>query len=122
MGVVRAKVQEPIIEVLEQREYAVLYRERTDGGVSLVHRHYLGCDDFMDIIYISDDGFLYVYHVHGRHSEDYLKLFLDGETAEQIRKEIMDVKAFDDFNKLFEKLLKTQFCEGKKSGQYRICP
>jgi len=124
VSVVRANIQQPIMEVLEQNEYAVLYRERFHKGVRLVHKHYLsGCDYFADVIYIGDDGFLDIYHVQGRlRSEEYLSLFLDSETAEQIRKDVMSVKTFEDLYRLFDRLLKTTFCESKeKPWLYRIC-
>jgi len=120
---VSVDIQQPIKEVLEQNEYAVLYRERFHKGVKLVHKHYLGCDYFADVIYIGDDGFLDIYHVQGRlRSEEYLSLFLDSETAEQIRKEVMSVTSFEDLYRLFDRLLKTTFCESKeKPWLYRIC-
>jgi hypothetical protein len=123
VSVVRAKVQGPIMEVLEQREYAVLYRERFHKGVRLVLKHYLSdCDYFADVIYIGDDRYLDVYHVQGRLSrEEYLSLFLDSETAEQIRKEVMSVKTFEDLYKLFDSLLKATFCKSEKPWLYRIC-
>jgi hypothetical protein len=127
MSVVRAKVQGPKIEVLEQREYVVLYRERFHEGVGLVYTHYLSsCDHFSDIIYIGDDGYLWVFHTSSlaRVREDYLSLFLDDETTEQIRNEVWSVKTFDDFFKLMDKLLKTPFCESGKMPKpwlYRIC-
>jgi hypothetical protein len=119
----RAKVQGPIMEVLERREYAVLYRERTVGGVKLVLKHYLSdCDYFADIVYIGDDGYLDVYHVRTLDREDYLRVFLDSETAEQIRKEVMSVKTFEDFYKLLDSLLRATFCNSEKQPRlYRIC-
>jgi len=120
MGVVRAKVQGPIMEVLERREYAVLYRERTVGGVELVLKHYLSdCDYFADVVYIGDDGYLNIYHVRTLDREDYLKLYLDDRTATEIRREVMNAKTFEDFYKLLDSLLKTTFC--KSESGYRIC-
>jgi len=119
-SVVRAKLQRPVIEVLAETSYAVLFRQRFNHGIRLVHRHYLGCDYFEDAIYISDDGFLNVYYTNGRAEEDYLKLFLDDETAEQIRKEVMNVKTFEDFYRLMDMLLRATFCDAGHD-KYRIC-
>jgi hypothetical protein len=118
--VVRAKLQRPVIEVLEETGNTVTFRKRVDFGVMLVHRHYLGCDYFEDVIYLSDDGFLNVYHVNDETDEDYLKVYLDRETAEQIRREIMSAKTFEDFARLMDMLLKATFCDAGHD-KYRIC-
>ena len=121
-SIVRAKLQRPVMEVLEQNGHAVLYREKFHNGVRLVYRQYLtGCDDFSDIIYIGEDGYLFVFHVHGRlNREDYLHLFLDDKTASQIRSELLSIKTFRDFKMLFDKLLNTTFCYSGR-GTYHIC-
>jgi hypothetical protein len=122
-SVVKAKVQGPMMEVLERNDYAVLYRERFGKGYRLVYRHYLSaCDYFSDVIYIDDDGFLWVYHMRGRNREDYLSEFLDSESTQKIRDAIMSVKTFEDFAQLLDRLLKTTFCKSEeKPWLYRLC-
>jgi hypothetical protein len=119
MGVI-ARRPSPVMEVLEQSQYGVLYIER-NHGIKLVYRHYLSpCDYYADVVYIGDDGYLDAYHIHGRDVETYLGLFLNSETAEQIRKEVASVKTIDDFYGLLNRLLKTTFCiDGHDT--YHIC-
>jgi len=117
----------PPREVLAQRSDRELYRERGKYGIRLVDKHYplRGYGNYYaDAIWLGNDGYLEIYHVHdnwnGTGAETYLKVTLNNETAEEIRKEMMAVKTFSDFRTLYNKLINATFCNDGENGAY-IC-
>ncbi|MFZ8808673.1 MAG: hypothetical protein ACO2PN_11295 [Pyrobaculum sp.] len=106
-------------EILEQNDYMVLYRDVLNDGVVL--KHCLPCE--CDTIYLSGDR-LRIYHEREPSKEamvpeslasllppasfvkEIMHVILDSETAEQIRKEMINVRTFIDFCDLVDRLLR----------------